>query len=58
MAVPKKRMSRTRKLLRQSQWKLEIRSQAIKALSDASRARKIASNDGKANDDPNVGSPD
>ena len=42
MAVPKKRMSRTRKLLRQSQWKLEIRGQALKALSNASRARKAS----------------
>lgn len=33
MAVPKKRMSRTRKNLRRGQWKLEIREQALKALS-------------------------
>lgn len=33
MAVPKKRMSRTRKLLRQGQWKLKIKAQALKALS-------------------------
>jgi ribosomal protein L32 len=36
MAVPKKRVSRTRKLLRRSQWKLEIRAQALQALSLAS----------------------
>lgn len=41
MAVPKKRVSRTRKLLRRSQWKLEIRAQALQALSLAkSFARK------------------
>nr|YP_002601064.1 ribosomal protein L32 [Monomastix sp. OKE-1]ACK36915.1 ribosomal protein L32 [Monomastix sp. OKE-1] len=33
MAVPKKRVSRTRKLLRNNQWKLQIRPQALKALS-------------------------
>lgn len=33
MAVPKKRMSRMRKLLRRTQWNLLIRSQALKALS-------------------------
>ena len=33
MAVPKKRMSRTRKNLRRGQWRLEIRAQALKALS-------------------------
>jgi ribosomal protein L32 len=33
MAVPKKRVSRTRKLLRQGQWKLQIKAQALKALS-------------------------
>lgn len=33
MAVPKKRVSRTRKLLRQGQWKLKIKAQALKALS-------------------------
>jgi ribosomal protein L32 len=33
MAVPKKRMSRTRKLLRRAQWNLLLRSQALKALS-------------------------
>jgi len=35
MAVPKKRVSRTRKLLRQGQWKLKIKAQAFKALSNA-----------------------
>lgn len=41
MAVPKKRVSRTRKLLRRTQWKLEIRAQALVALSLAkSFARK------------------
>jgi ribosomal protein L32 len=34
MAVPKKRVSRTRKLLRQGQWKLKIKAQALKALSN------------------------
>lgn len=33
MAVPKKRVSRTRKLLRQGQWKLKMKAQALKALS-------------------------
>jgi hypothetical protein len=33
MAVPKKRVSRTRKLLRQGQWKLKIFAQARHALS-------------------------
>ena len=37
MAVPKKRTSRTRKLLRRGQWKLEIRAQALKALSLAAQ---------------------
>lgn len=40
MAVPKKRMSRTRKLLRCNQWKLEIRPQALKALSLAKAMEK------------------
>ena len=40
MAVPKKRVSRTRKLLRRGQWKLEIRPQALKALSLALAVRK------------------
>jgi large subunit ribosomal protein L32 len=33
MAVPKKRVSRTRKNLRHTQWKKEIIPQALKALS-------------------------
>ena len=46
MAVPKKRMSRTRKLLRRSQWKLEIRAQALQALSLAhSKAAKKINSD-------------
>ncbi len=44
MAVPKKRMSRTRKLLRCNQWKLEIRPQALKALSLAKAMEKKTSN--------------
>ena len=40
MAVPKKRVSRTRKLLRNNQWKLEIRPQALKALSLAKGIEK------------------
>jgi len=48
MAVPKKRMSRTRKLLRQSQWKLEVRAQALQALSLAAKqkaAKQLTAND-------------
>ena len=40
MAVPKKRMSRTRKLLRNNQWKLQLRPQALKALSLAKSIEK------------------
>jgi len=43
MAVPKKRMSRTRKLLRSNQWKLQLRPQALKALSLAKSLEKKTS---------------
>lgn len=44
MAVPKKRVSRTRKLLRQGQWKLKIKAQALKALSLGRGNRNVAKN--------------
>jgi ribosomal protein L32 len=44
MAVPKKRVSRTRTRLRCNQWKLEIRPQALKALSLAKAMEKKTSN--------------
>ena len=44
MAVPKKRMSRTRKLLRNNQWKVQIRPQALKALSLAKSVDKKTEN--------------
>lgn len=46
MAVPKKRVSRTRKLLRNNQWKLQIRPQALKALSLAKSIENKTENTG------------
>ena len=46
MAVPKKRMSRTRKLLRRAQWKLEIRAQALQALSLAAQQKTLLAQGG------------
>ena len=51
MAVPKKRVSRTRKLLRQGQWKLKIKAQALKALSLGRGNRNSTKNTTEGNSD-------
>ena len=44
MAVPKKRVSRTRKNLRHTNWKKEVIPQALKALSLAKSSRTTRGN--------------
>jgi ribosomal protein L32 len=44
MAVPKKRVSRTRKNLRNTNWKKEVIPQALKALSLAKSSRTTRGN--------------
>jgi ribosomal protein L32 len=55
MAVPKKRVSRTRKLLRYSNWKKEIVSQALHALSQAKSSRRPNTNFRFAGSKPSIG---
>jgi ribosomal protein L32 len=58
MAVPKKRVSRTRKNLRHTNWKKEVIPQALKALSLAKSSRTTRGNFRFAGSAPTESTPD